>query len=229
MDEELEILQQKLDLKPMEETTCPWPVWENTKSGLLATVCGIGKVNASACLSYMLATYPIKQVIGVGVAGGIGHDLRIGDVVVCKDAIQHDFDLQIFNYERGTIPRLNIREFPPDEALVAAALDCRCLDESVRVRRGRVLSGDRFIVGSEGKELCILFAGDCVDMETAAWAHVAYLYKVPWVAIRSISDNANEEATVDFATFLKLAVGRMSELGERMVTSHQPPATCRQE
>lgn len=216
MDEELEILQQKLDLISVE-TTCPWAIWENEKLDLLATVCGVGKVNAGACLSYMLATYSVRQVIGVGVAGGIGKDVHIGDIVICKDAIQHDFDVQVFNYERGMIPRLRIREFLADEGLVEAALHCECLDEKVTVRTGRVLSGDRFIIGNEGQELHTLFEADCVDMETAAWAHVAYLYKVPWVAIRSISDNANEEATVDFPAFLKMAVSRMSDVVEKMV------------
>jgi adenosylhomocysteine nucleosidase len=220
MDEELAILQEKLNLEPLE-TRYPWPMWENRDLNLLATVCGVGKVNAAACLSQVLSTYAVERIIGVGVAGGIGEGLRIGDVVVCRDAIQHDFDLQIFNYERGTIPRLRIREFPADDEMVKKALNCAGNNGGISVREGRVLSGDRFVTGSEGRELHTVFTADCVDMETAAWAHVAYLYKVPWVAIRSISDNADEEATVDFPVFLQMAVGRMSEVVERMVQSYQ--------
>ena len=215
MEEEIEILRNKLELTSCPEAS-PWPLWENARLDMLATVCGVGKVNAAACLSHVLTSRPIARIIGVGVAGGIRKSLGIGDIIISQDAVQHDFDLNIFGYQKGTIPRLQIREFPAHPHLIAAALG-HAQALNVDVQPGRVLSGDRFIVGGEGRELREEFQGDCVDMETAAWAQVAYLYSVPWVAIRSISDKADETATMDFPEFLQLAVSRMSELVERMI------------
>ena len=217
MDEEIEILREKLGLMPCPGKS-PWPLWQNEELDLLATVCGVGKVNAAACLSFVLSNRSIARVIGVGVAGGIKRSLAIGDIVISQDAVQHDFDVHIFGYEKGTIPRLGIREFPAHPHLIAAALG-HAEEMDVNAVPGRVLSGDRFISGGEGRALREEFQGTCVDMETAAWAQVAYLYSVPWVAIRSISDKADESATADFPEFLRLAVTRMSELVGRMLGS----------
>jgi adenosylhomocysteine nucleosidase len=217
MEEEIEILRGKLGLTPCPGKS-PWPLWQNADLDLLATVCGVGKVNAAACLSYVLSGRDIARIIGVGVAGGLKKSLAIGDIVISQDAVQHDFDVQIFGYDKGTIPRIGIREFPAHPHLIALALG-HAAEMDVNAVPGRVLSGDRFVAGSEGRALREEFQGTCVDMETAAWAQVAYLYSVPWVAIRSISDKADEAATMDFPEFLQLAVTRMSDLVERMVGS----------
>ena len=43
-------------------------------------------------------------------------------------------------------------------------------------------------------------------MEGAAIAHAAYVGNTPFAVVRAISDGANEEAMLDFPTFLKMAV-----------------------
>jgi adenosylhomocysteine nucleosidase len=42
----------------------------------------------------------------------------------------------------------------------------------------------------------------CVEMEGAAAAQVCFEYNVPFVSIRSISDNADDEAGTDFLEFV---------------------------
>lgn len=217
MNEELEVLKEELSLTEHRDSG-PYSLWQNDELDLLAAVCRVGKVNAAACVSHVLSRYAIARIIGVGVAGGIRRSLSIGDIVISQDAIQHDFSVEIFGYEKGTIPGLGIREFPAHPHLIASALGhAQALE--LPAAPGRILSGDRFIVGSEGRSLREEFQGDCVDMETAAWAQVAHMYGVPWVAIRSISDKADEKATVDFPAFLALAVRRMSSLVARMLTT----------
>ena len=50
-----------------------------------------------------------------------------------------------------------------------------------------------------------IFKGDCVEMEGAAVAHVAWIYKIPFIIIRAISDKADHSAMVDFPKFVELA------------------------
>jgi adenosylhomocysteine nucleosidase len=217
MEEELDILRSRLALLPVPGDS-PWGVWRSGDGSLLATICGIGKVNAAACLSYMLSHFDIDRVIGIGVAGGIGDDLELGDIVICRDAVQHDFDVSMGNCEKGFIPRLNVKVFTADERLINSTQDAaREMDTAYTIRPGRALSGDQFVASEHGLTLRTAFGGDCVDMETAAWAHVAHLYRVPWMAIRSISDHANSNAPVDFDAFLKTALDRMTDLAEEML------------
>ena len=74
-----------------------------------------------------------------------------------------------------------------------------------RVHRGLVASGDRFVgerahVAQLNADLPGLLA---VEMEGAAVAQVCFELGVPFAVVRTISDNANEEAAVDFMRFVK--------------------------
>ncbi|MDP3488350.1 MAG: 5'-methylthioadenosine/adenosylhomocysteine nucleosidase [Bacillota bacterium] len=212
MNSELEVLKKELDLIEVQQPS-PWSVYMSADKEVVAVIGGVGKVSAAASLSYLLSSYNIDKIIGVGVAGGIAEDLRVGDVVVCSEAIQHDMDVTAFGYELGMVPGIRLAVFEANAELVDAAMvaaDSAQLD--VTVRKGRVLSGDKFIASIEGSNLRQIFSGDCVDMETAAWAHVAHLYRVPWVGIRSISDQADGKAPHSFTEFLEHAVCNMSTI-----------------
>ena len=212
MNSELEVLKEELHLIEVQQRS-PWSVYMSADKGVVAVIGGVGKVSAAASLSYLLSNYDIDKVIGVGVAGGIAEDLRVGDVVICSEAMQHDMDVTAFGYEPGMIPGIQLAVFEANAKLVDAAMeaaDSAKLD--VTVRKGRVLSGDKFIASVEGSNLRKTFSGDCVDMETAAWAHVAHLYNVPWIGIRSISDQADGKAPHSFTEFLEHAVCNMSTL-----------------
>lgn len=210
MHSELEVLRSSLDLVPYESSS-PFTLYQTREQDIVAMVSGVGKVNAAAALAWLLSRFAIKQVLAVGVAGGIAADLRLGDVVVCSGAIQHDMDATAFGYEVGMVPVLRKKLFAASKDLVREALEAgEKADLGVAVRAGLVLTGDKFVASREGASLRELFSGDCVDMETAAWAQVAELFQVPWVALRSISDQADGHAPAAFNEFLPLAVANMS-------------------
>lgn len=212
MNSELEKLKDMLQLTEVDEPS-PWSVFTSPDGSVIALIGGVGKVSAAASLSYFLSKYPVDRVIGVGVAGGIAPDLRVGDVLICSEALQHDMDVTAFGYELGMIPGIRLTVFPADSHLVQTVTNASLgADLEVRVRQGRVLSGDKFVAGTEAGRLRTVFSGDCVDMETAAWAHVAHLWGVPWVAIRSISDQADGKAPENFLEFLEQAVSNLSNL-----------------
>ncbi len=52
----------------------------------------IGKVAAATTTTVLLTEMACQQIIFTGVAGGLGADVRVGDVVVADALVQHDMD-----------------------------------------------------------------------------------------------------------------------------------------
>ena len=71
-----------------------------------------------------------------------------------------------------------------------------------------IASGDRFVSGAAESRalqeglLAAGFAPLAVEMEGAAVAQVCFDYGVPFAAVRTISDRADDQAHVDFPTFV---------------------------
>ncbi|MDP3058977.1 MAG: 5'-methylthioadenosine/S-adenosylhomocysteine nucleosidase, partial [bacterium] len=139
MTEELAVLKEKLNLTQLPAGG-PWPMYQSPTGEILATISGIGKVNAAACASHLLVNSRVECLIGIGVAGGIAADLRIGDIIIGTSALQHDFDVQVAGYEKGVIPRMDVSVFPADDKLVMMAIEAA---ESMNARTGKILTGDR--------------------------------------------------------------------------------------
>ena len=74
----------------------------------------------------------------------------------------------------------------------------------VVVKKQVVLTGDRFVAtAAESHALrAELAAALAVDMESAAVAQVCHDYGVPFCAVRTISDRADDTAHVDFSRFV---------------------------
>jgi len=171
--------------------------------------CGIGKVNAGAATSIMVTTFKeIKLVINLGVAGGIGEGLYQGDFVVADCSIQHDFDLTVEGLRPGQLAEYDSREFKSCSLAVKkmqAVLD----GLEFRYKTGIIVSGDQFIANNEKVEwLKVEFNALACDMETSAIAQVCKAFNMPFLAVRSVSDGATDEAYLDFAQFVIVAAER---------------------
>ena len=106
--------------------------------------CGIGKVNAAICTQILADRYKVDSVINTGVAGSLNSDIDICDIVISKDAIEHDMDVTALGYERGVIPDMDNSVFHSDSRLIDVAV--KSIEEanlSVKVFTGRVVSGDQ--------------------------------------------------------------------------------------
>lgn len=169
--------------------------------------CGVGKVNAAITSQMMIDHFQVELIIFTGVAGGMNPKLEIGDVVISTSSQQHDIDASSLGFSQGTIPMSDgPSDFLADESLIENALQSakEVLAEEGTVMEGKILSGDQFISNKETvQQLRKLFNGDCVEMEGAAVAQVAYTNDIPYVIIRSISDKANGEAPTSFESFVK--------------------------
>lgn len=177
---------------------------------LLAT-CGIGKVQAAA-LTQALLERGASAVLFTGVAGGVDPTLRVGDLVVAADALQHDVDVTALGYARGQVPGHEAVRWAADAALrdrVAAAARTVAALEGVRVVVGTVASGDRFVADpADVAHLRAEFGAACAEMEGGAVAQVCAAWGVPWAIVRSVSDTADHDAHVDFRAFTKVAAAR---------------------
>ena len=181
---------------------------------------GIGKVNAGICTQILVDDFQVDGIINTGIAGSLKAEINIGDIVVSTDALQHDVDAQNFGYEPGQIPRMDVLSFPADETMIAQAeASCKEVNPKLGVFKGRVVSGDQFIADKGVKdEIIRKFQGYCTEMEGAAIAQAAYLNHVPFVVIRSISDKADDSASMDYPTFEKQAIENGVRLVKHMVS-----------
>ena len=75
---------------------------------------------------------------------------------------------------------------------------------SPQLHRGLIVSGDRFVsTALESQQLQkALPKALAVEMEGAAFAQVCHDCGVPFAAVRTMSDRADDDATVDFNRFL---------------------------
>ncbi len=169
---------------------------------------GIGKVNAAVCAQILVDEFGADAIINTGIAGSLDERIDIGDMVISTDAVHHDMDASIFGDPLGQVPRMNTMFFPADMALAEKA---KAINEEVnpqiKTYLGRVASGDQFVSDKDKKaQIRENFSPLCVEMEGAAIAHVAYLNDCPYLIVRSISDKADDSATMDYQTFEQKAV-----------------------
>ncbi len=170
--------------------------------------CSEGKVNAALCTQAMIDFYSPRFILNIGVAGGLGPDVHIGDAVVASACVQHDFDPTALGTPLGEISvpaggdRTDVIYFPCDKALSAILAREAQGVYSGTVHTGVIATGDQFVADPAlGNSLHKTFGALACEMESAAVAHVCMANGVPCVVLRSISDNANDSDTMDFRTF----------------------------
>lgn len=184
----------------------------------------IGKVAAATTATTLIEAFGVRQLVFTGVAGGVAPGVRVGDVVVASEFVQHDMDASPI-FPRYQIPLYGRERFACDEALSDA------LAHAVRsglaqwpaqpqgrgghaVHRGLIASGDRFVsAAAEARALqdALATAGHAplaVEMEGAAVAQVCFDYGLPFAAMRTISDRADDTAHVDFPKFVAEVASR---------------------
>lgn len=169
---------------------------------------GVGKVNAALCTQILADFYKPEALINTGVAGSLDAQINIGDMVVSEDAVQHDMDASAVGDPVGQVPRMDVLAFPADPVLVKKAVEAnQKANPDIQTFTGRVASGDQFISGGEKKkQIQENFHARCAEMEGAAIAHGAYLNKIPYVILRTISDKADGSVQMDYPTFEKQAI-----------------------
>jgi adenosylhomocysteine nucleosidase len=188
----------------------------------------IGKVAAAMTATTLVEKFGVTHILFTGVAGAGDAGIRVGDIVVADSLVQHDMDASPL-FPRYEVPLTGLSRFASDRQLALDLCDAaqRFLEtdfmhaidaqeravfalQAPRVHRGLVGSGDQFVSDRERIQglngaLPGLLA---VEMEGAAVAQVCFELGIPYGVIRTISDNANENAATDFMRFVKSVAAR---------------------
>ncbi len=178
---------------------------------VVMTECGIGKVNAAMSTQVMIDRYNPSVIINSGIAGSVSRELKIGDIVISKDCVQHDFDGTQMGDPKGLIQyndetRIDI----PVSIDVAQKLFDACKDiENTNVMLGRIATGDIFVAEKSMRQsVADEFDAVACEMEGGAVAQVCYRNEVPCAVLRCISDDFDENQFMDFMEFRFLAADK---------------------
>ena len=105
MEQEVETLQKQLH-NPKVTEKAGSTFYEGILEGMPVVIvqCGIGTVNAALCVQMLCDCFDVTAVVNTGIAGSLCADLDIGDLVISRDAMYHDFDCCAFGYPVGKSP-----------------------------------------------------------------------------------------------------------------------------
>ena len=209
---------------------------------VVAVLSRIGKVAAATTATVLLERFQVDTLVFTGVAGGMGSGVRVGDVVVANGFVQHDMDASPL-FPRHEVPLYGRARFETDASLSAQLakaaqqvlahashhLGADTLAnfhlDSPQVHQGLVISGDRFVATSTESQTLRLVLPDAlaVEMEGAAVAQVCHDYAVPFAAVRTISDRADDAAHTDFNRFVReVASGYSLAILSQWLTNRRP-------
>lgn len=225
--------------RPQRVTHAGRAFWTGDIEGraVVLALSGIGKVAAATTATALIERFGAARILFTGVAGGIGDGVQVGDVVVAEEYLQHDLDVSPL-FPRWEVPGYARHRFACDAGLTALLLgaagayvtsatghfDPKISRQATdgtsarpRLHHGLVVSGDRFVSAADEVSRLRTALRDgghdvlAVEMEGAAVAQVCHDYGVPFAAMRTISDRADDTAHVDFAAFVQTVASRYAE------------------
>ena len=169
---------------------------------VLLVLSGIGKVAAATTTALLLDRFAVDAILFTGVAGGLGADVRVGDVVIGDLLLQHDLDASPI-FPRWEVPLTGKSRFAADSAW-SDTLAAAARASGHAVHRGLIVSGDRFVSTSAESAVLRSELPDAlaVEMEGAAVAQVCHDFGRPFAVMRTVSDRADDSAHVDFSRFV---------------------------
>jgi adenosylhomocysteine nucleosidase len=220
MPEEVELILKNLKIKQIKKLA----MREFFEGQIGTTECvvalsRIGKVASATTAVLMIKEFDVTNILLTGVAGAISNQLRIGDIVIAESNLQHDMDASPL-FPPLEIPLLNKSRFFSDQEMVTKAqnffkrliqkewnstpLKSSLLTSKPDLYLGTVVSGDQFIKSESEKFKILERIPDAlaVEMEGGAVAQVCYEMGIPFLNVRSVSDFANEDATIDFKKYV---------------------------
>lgn len=184
---------------------------------------GVGKVNAAMSTTIALENYNIEKIIFTGVAGSLDEKIKVLDIVISKDLVQHDFKnyRKDKNTKMGLAPgSINGKYYASDSLVEMAKKAAIKVLGKERVFVGTIATGDEFVANAKRvKDIVRDFGALAVEMEGAALAHVATLYKKDFVVIRAMSDMADGKARKTYNNFLQEAADEAVKIIEEILKS----------
>lgn len=224
LHDEIASLLQAMEGKAQRHSIGGRDYYSGTLHGLpcVVVLARIGKVAAAATAVTLIREFNAQTVVFTGLAGAVARHVNVGDIVVGTALMHYDLDVSPL-FPRYEVPLLGRSHFEADAGMadilhdsagryVAEQFDG---DVAITVRKqfnvvspvvhcGLIISGDCFVSDAAHIQQLRddLPSALCVEMEGAAVAQVCFEYGVPCAVIRTISDRADNDASIDFSAFL---------------------------
>lgn len=216
--EELAALKATLHLEPAPQGHGPTTVWtgRHADEAIVVALAGIGKVNAAAAATLLLAVFGARTLIFAGVAGGLNPAFPVGSVLLGERLAIHDYgaisDRVFTPTAYGVIPvgAPRLEGLTPASASVRAVLARLVVAVAGRLETpphlGGVITADYFLNCAETRdELHAAFGADAIDMESGAVAQVAGAWGVDLFVIRTLSDLAGADSHLTYGEMAAMA------------------------
>lgn len=196
-------------------------VGEIHQQPVVLALSGIGKVAAATAATLLIERFGAQRIVFTGVAGGLHAGVEVGDLVLGSSYVQHDMDVSPL-FPRFVLPSKGKALLDADMALIASLLIAAKVIYTPAngefkgknvlkntIHQGLIASGDRFVSSlAEVDALRTALPNAlCVEMEGAAVAQVCHDYALPFAAVRTISDRADDSAHLDFSQFVRDVAG----------------------
>lgn len=181
---------------------------------------GVCKVNAAIAAEILIDVYGVEAVINAGTAGAMDFKLKIFDTVISEETAYHDVAADILTEFH---PWMETIYFKADKNLLAMSKEAvNKLNMNDKVFWGRMVTGEAFITDEGRQKINNEYEPLTVDMETASIAHVCYVNRIPFIAIRCITDTAvhnginNFEENCERASVIArdITVALLKEIGD---------------
>jgi adenosylhomocysteine nucleosidase len=214
-----------------EDTIQHIPFTEGTLNGrrVVLAQTGMGKVNAAITTTLVLEHFKPTEVIFTGIAGGVNPAIAPGDIVIGSKVAYHDYGaitpegMVIKPTKTQNSLAENPLYFLSSEQLVAVAQEVAktiklqsigtASKHNPQVITGTIVTGDVFVASTTATQnLRGKLNADATEMEGAAVAQTCYQQKVPFLVIRSLSDNASDIAHNDVAQFYQVAANNSAAM-----------------
>ena len=157
---------------------------------------GVCKVNAAIATQILIDTYHVNMIINAGTAGGMDPKLDIFDTVISTEVAYHDVHEEILTEFH---PWMDSVFFKADEELLKLSEKAVAkMKTDYKILWGRMVTGEAFITDEGRDEINSQFGPLTVDMETGSIAHVCYVNRIPFIAIRSITDTPSHSGSEYF-------------------------------
>ena len=159
-----------------------------------AVYSGVCKVNAAIAAQLLIDMFHVDLIINAGTAGGMKEGVQLFDTVISERVIYHDVADDILT---DFHPWLKSNYFLADQELCAIA---RAYSRTSKhpVLFGTMVTGEQFIEDEKREEINKKFDPLSTDMETAGVAHVCYVNRIPFLAVRTITDTVTHQGIETF-------------------------------
>lgn len=172
---------------------------------------GIGKVRAASGATTLLNRYNISDVIFTGIAGGVGDQTKVLDMVIGTSLLQHDYGM--IN-QSGFEWTAQASRCYCDPKLIDIAYNAAVATVGAdHVFKGTIVTGDQFVASQwYVEELQTKFDALACEMEGASVAMVCEQYNTPFVVIRAMSDKADGLAVETYTNMGDIAASNSSAI-----------------